>query len=162
MTVDHQQEKSHIPLTIAPSSEPCLREELQMVPPAETEGEVQLRIRMNKSIADKINEAQAKHKMRLELTDQRHKHNMEVLKHVVPIVSGVTFLIIGVFLIGNPEELIKYFGFSLICIGACALIPGIPGVFTNIAATVKALYGFAAKAQELAIEAAKAEEEEKQ
>lgn len=102
----------------------------------------------------------AQHQLELERQAKLHQQRMDVLKFVVPVFSGLVFAGVGLALIYNANPTIQYMGVSLLFIGACALIPGIPKVLTNILEAVKGLNALAVAAQKVVSETAKAERKE--
>jgi len=99
----------------------------------------------------------SKHKLELDKQDRRHQQRMDVLRFVVPCISGLILATLGVVLIYNLNPTIQYMGVSLLFIGACALIPGISKVLTNIGDMIKGLHAIAQETRRVAAEIAEME-----
>jgi hypothetical protein len=97
------------------------------------------------------------HQWEIEGQEQSHLQRMEILKFVVPIISGLGFAAVGLTLISNSNITIQYIGVALLFIGACALIPGISKVLVNITEAIRNLHGMSQEFRKAATEAAKKE-----
>lgn len=125
---------------------------------ARTEGEAKLQVStLNKFVDLEIKLAKAKHELESQAIEQKQKHRMAMLQYIVPVISGVIFAGVGLILIHDPVEVIRYLGVMSFSIGACALIPGISKTFKNIADVMRSLNNVARNFKEMAAEAAEKE-----
>lgn len=139
-------------LTQTPSLDPGIPAPLaQGVLTAETAQEANARIAALSQYVDlNIKLATARQDIEDRTLERQHKRRMELLRTVITILSGISFVVLGLLLIRDSDAFVKYGGFICLAVGACALIPGVSGIFKNVAELAKTFKGIATALREAA------------